>query len=66
MSSSSLVLRAYQEEAVQKAFVAKKGTIKAATGTGKTLVAIAWLEKIGKNSLKELEKHPDDVFHPLQ
>ncbi|MDH2902201.1 MAG: DEAD/DEAH box helicase [archaeon] len=51
MNSSSLVLRAYQEEAVEKAFVAKKGTIKAATGTGKTLVAIAWLEKIGKNSL---------------
>jgi superfamily II DNA or RNA helicase len=50
-SSTSLVLRDYQEEAVEKAYRAKKGTIKAATGTGKTIVAIAWLEKIGKPSL---------------
>ncbi len=51
MSKSSLALRGYQEEAVEKALLAKKGTIKAATGTGKTIVAIAWLEKIGKDSL---------------
>jgi superfamily II DNA or RNA helicase len=50
-SSSKLVLRDYQEEAVEKAYLAKKATIKAATGTGKTIVAIAWLEKIGKQSL---------------
>jgi superfamily II DNA or RNA helicase len=50
-TSSSLVLRPYQQQAVEKAFAAKKGTIKAATGTGKTIVAIAWLEKIGKESL---------------
>lgn len=50
-STSSLVLREYQEEAVEKAYKAKRGTIKAATGTGKTIVAIAWLERIGKNSL---------------
>ncbi len=36
---------------MEKAYHAKKGTVKAATGTGKTIVAIAWLEKIGKQSL---------------
>jgi superfamily II DNA or RNA helicase len=51
MSDSSLILRDYQEDAVEKALRSKKGTIKAATGTGKTLVAIAWLEKISKDSL---------------
>jgi superfamily II DNA or RNA helicase len=51
ISSAKLVLRQYQEDAVNKAFAAKKGTIKAATGTGKSIVAIAWLERIGKDAL---------------
>ncbi|MGI0085417.1 MAG: DEAD/DEAH box helicase family protein, partial [Nitrososphaerales archaeon] len=51
MSSSSLVLRDYQKEAVEKAFRARRATIKAPTGVGKTIIAIAWLEKIGKDAL---------------
>ena len=51
MSLSSLVLRDYQKEAVEKAFAAKRATVKAPTGVGKTIIAIAWLEKIGKDAL---------------
>ncbi len=51
MSSSSLVLRDYQKEAVEKAFVARRATIKAPTGVGKTIIAIAWLERIEKDAL---------------
>ena len=45
------VLRPYQQDAVRAALNAKRGTIKAATGTGKTIIAIEWLKTIGKNSL---------------
>lgn len=51
MSASSLVLRDYQREAVEKAYASKRATIKAPTGTGKTIIAIAWLEKIEKDAL---------------
>ena len=51
MGSSSLVLRDYQRDAVEKAFAARRATIKAPTGVGKTIIAIAWLEKIGKDAL---------------
>jgi superfamily II DNA or RNA helicase len=50
-SSSSLTLRKYQEEAVERAILAKRSTIKAPTGTGKTIIAISWLERIGKEAL---------------
>lgn len=50
-TSSTLVLRDYQEEAVKRAYEAKRSTVKAATGTGKTIVAIAWLEKLARDAL---------------
>lgn len=40
------MLRPYQQEAVEKALEAKRSTIKAATGTGKTIIAIEWLKSI--------------------
>src|SRR5579862_2969651 len=49
--TSPLELRPYQEQAVQAALRAKKATIKSATGTGKTIIAISWLESIAKNAL---------------
>lgn len=51
MSETTFELRPYQEEAVDAALRQKKATIRAATGTGKTIIAIAWLERIAKNSL---------------
>src|SRR5579864_4661266 len=51
MSASSLELRDYQREAVEKAYASKRATVKAPTGTGKTIIAIAWLEKIQKDAL---------------
>ena len=50
-NTSSLILRPYQKEAVEKAYAAKRATIKAPTGTGKTIIAIAWLEKVQRDSL---------------
>ncbi|MGI0090645.1 MAG: DEAD/DEAH box helicase [Nitrososphaerales archaeon] len=50
-ATTSLVLRDYQQEAIEKALSAKRSTIKAPTGTGKTFIAISWLERIGKESL---------------
>jgi superfamily II DNA or RNA helicase len=44
-------LRKYQEEAVEKAIAAKRSTIKAPTGTGKTIIAINWLERVARQSL---------------
>ena len=46
-----LTLRPYQREAVDAALAAKRSTIKAATGTGKTIIAIEWLMSIGVPSL---------------
>ncbi|MHB8565947.1 MAG: DEAD/DEAH box helicase [Nitrososphaerales archaeon] len=44
-------LRPYQSEAVKKAITARKSTIKAATGTGKTIIAIAWLKELDREAL---------------
>src|SRR5579872_1455601 len=44
-------LRPYQEVAVEAALKVKRGTIKAATGTGKTLIAIEWITRIAKQTL---------------
>ncbi|MHB2037331.1 MAG: DEAD/DEAH box helicase [Nitrososphaerales archaeon] len=44
-------LRSYQQQAVETALKVKRGTIKAATGTGKTIIAIAWLKSINVESL---------------
>lgn len=46
-----ITLRKYQEEAITKALGAKRSTIKAPTGTGKTIIAINWLERVGRRSL---------------
>ncbi len=46
-----MILRPYQREAVQEALKAKRGTIKAATGTGKTVVAIEWQKTVSMPSL---------------
>ncbi len=46
-----MALRPYQEEAVGKALAAKHSTVKAATGTGKTVIAISWLQRVNQNSL---------------
>jgi superfamily II DNA or RNA helicase len=54
LSSSSLrglALRPYQQEAVGKAIAAKHATIKAPTATGKTVIAMAWLDKVGTEAL---------------
>ena len=45
------VLRHYQKDAVRKAIDTRKSTIKAATGTGKTIIAIAWLKELDVESL---------------
>ena len=47
----SHLLRPYQEEAVKRALAAKRSTIKAATGTGKTIIAIEWLKSIDMETL---------------
>ncbi|MCL5067227.1 MAG: DEAD/DEAH box helicase [Thaumarchaeota archaeon] len=44
-------LRPYQKEAVEAALRVKRGTVKAATGTGKTIIAIEWLKAVGKDAL---------------
>jgi superfamily II DNA or RNA helicase len=49
--SSILELRDYQKLAVEKALEARRSTIKAPTGVGKTLMAIAWLSRISKDAL---------------
>ncbi|MHB1909568.1 MAG: DEAD/DEAH box helicase [Nitrososphaerales archaeon] len=49
--TQTFLLKSYQEEAVKKAIEAKKATIKSATGTGKTIIAMAWLEQLAKDSL---------------
>ena len=36
---------------MEAALKAKRGTIKAATGTGKTIIAIAWLKSVNAQSL---------------
>ena len=45
------ILRPYQEDAVAAALKAKRATIKAATGTGKSIIAIEWLKAVGKTAL---------------
>jgi superfamily II DNA or RNA helicase len=44
-------LRPYQREAVEAALQAKRGTIKAATGTGKTVMAIEWIKSLDTQTL---------------
>ena len=51
MTEELLELRPYQQEALDGALKAKKCTIKAATGTGKTIIAIAWLKSIDRDAL---------------
>jgi superfamily II DNA or RNA helicase len=45
------VLRPYQQSAVEAALRVKRGTIKAATGTGKTIIAIEWIKEVAKQTL---------------
>lgn len=45
------VLRPYQQRAVETALQVRRGTIKAATGTGKTIIAIEWLKTLNRKSL---------------
>ena len=45
------ILRGYQESAVKATLRAKRGTIKAATGTGKTIIAIEWIRQLGLDTL---------------
>src|SRR5579875_835282 len=49
--SQEITLRPYQKEAVENAIKAKRSTVKAATGTGKTIIAIAWLKALDRESL---------------
>jgi superfamily II DNA or RNA helicase len=51
LSETEFVLRPYQQEAVDKALKAKRATIKAPTGTGKTVIAMAWLKAIAMDAL---------------
>ena len=44
-------LRPYQELAVETAVKAKRATIKAATGTGKTIIAVEWIKSLEKQTL---------------
>ncbi|HXQ93414.1 MAG TPA: DEAD/DEAH box helicase [Nitrososphaerales archaeon] len=44
-------LRAYQQSAVEAILLSKRGTIKAATGTGKTIIAIEWIRQLGLDTL---------------
>jgi len=46
-----LQLRAYQQSAVEAILLSKRGTIKAATGTGKTIIAIEWIRQLGLDTL---------------
>ncbi|MGH2638787.1 MAG: DEAD/DEAH box helicase, partial [Rhabdochlamydiaceae bacterium] len=45
------ILRPYQRHAVETALKVKCGTIKAATGIGKTIIAIEWLKTLNRQSL---------------
>jgi superfamily II DNA or RNA helicase len=45
------VLRSYQQEAVDTLMQVKRGTVKAATGTGKTIIAIEWIQQLGLDTL---------------
>ena len=45
------VLRDYQVNAVEATLRKKRGTIKAATGTGKTIIAIEWIKKLARDTL---------------
>ncbi len=45
------ILRSYQQSAVETTLKAKRGTIKAATGTGKTIIAIEWIQQLGLQTL---------------
>jgi superfamily II DNA or RNA helicase len=45
------VLKSYQQSAVETTLQAKRGTIKAATGTGKTIIAIEWIKRVGMDTL---------------
>lgn len=44
-------LRSYQQSAVEATLQARRGTIKAATGTGKTIIAIEWIRQLGLQTL---------------
>jgi len=46
-----LALRSHQQQALEVMLKAKRGTIKAATGTGKTMIAIEWLRELGVDTL---------------
>jgi superfamily II DNA or RNA helicase len=46
-----LPLRAYQQTAIEAILKSKRGTIKAATGTGKTIIAIEWIRRLGVQTL---------------
>ncbi|MFI5422074.1 MAG: DEAD/DEAH box helicase, partial [Nitrososphaerales archaeon] len=45
------VLRPYQQQAVESALKVKRGTIKAATGTGKSIIAIEWIKQVARQTL---------------
>ncbi|MFI5450410.1 MAG: DEAD/DEAH box helicase [Candidatus Bathyarchaeia archaeon] len=52
MSNNPMIaLRPYQQIAVESALKVKRGTIKAATGTGKTIIAIEWIKQVAKETL---------------
>lgn len=50
-STTLNLLRPYQKDAVDAALRLKRGTVKAATGTGKTIIAIEWIRKVKRKSL---------------
>ncbi len=45
------VLKSFQQNAIEATLQAKKGTIRAATGTGKTIIAIEWIKRVGLDTL---------------
>jgi len=51
LNEEAISLRPYQKDAVDIALKAKKSTVKAATGTGKTIIAIAWLKELDRDAL---------------
>jgi len=46
-----LTLRSHQREALDVILRKKRGTVKAATGTGKTIIAIEWIREISVDTL---------------
>lgn len=46
-----LALRSHQQQALEAMLKAKRGTIKAATGTGKTMIAIEWVRELAVDTL---------------